>query len=96
MASRHRVDAGAGAGVGRQDQAALAHRARFREHGVEIDADERRKIDLVDDQQIATQHARPALARNIVAAGDIDDENPPIDQIEREGRGEIVAAGIRT
>ena len=63
-------------------------------HGVEIDADERRKIDLVDDQQVAAQHARPALARNIVAACDIDDENPPIDQIERERRGEIVAAGF--
>ena len=68
--------------------------ACFRQHGVEIDAHERRQVDLVDDQQIAAQHARSALARNIIAAGDVDHEDPPIDQIEREGGREIVAAGF--
>ena len=94
IASATAFDAGAGTGIGRQNRPTLAHRARFLKHGVEIDADKRRKIDLVDHQKVAAQHARSALARNVVAAGDIDDENPPIDQIEREGRGEIVAAGF--
>jgi hypothetical protein len=51
-----------------------------------------REISLVDDQQIAAQDAGAAFARNIVAARDVDDEDPPVNQIEREGRGEIVAA----
>ena len=72
----------------------FAHGSRFGQHRVEIDADERRQVGLVDDQQVAAQHARPALARNVVAAGNVDHEHPPIDQIEREGRRKIVAAGF--
>ena len=34
----------------------------------------RREIDLVDDQEITAQQTRPALARNVIAAGDIDDD----------------------
>ena len=62
--------------------------------GVELDADIRRQIDLVDDEQIAPQQSRSLLARNVVAARDVDHEDPPIDQIERKGRCEIVAAGL--
>ena len=37
---------------------------------------------------------RPALARDVVAAGHVDDEQPVVDQVEREGRGEVVAAAL--
>ena len=37
---------------------------------------------------------RPRFARNIVAAGRIDDEQPIVDELERKGRGEIVAAAF--
>ncbi len=59
-----------------------------------FDADEGRKIGLVDHQEIGLEDAEPAFARDIVAAGRIDDEQPIVDELEREGRGEIVAAGL--
>ena len=36
--------------------------------------------------------AEPALAWNVVASRRVDDEHPVVDEFEREGRGEIVAA----
>ena len=63
-------------------------------HQIDVRPDEGRKVGLVDHQQIGPQDAEPALARNIVAAGRIDDEQPIVDELEREGRGEIVAAGL--
>jgi len=64
------------------------------QHRRQIDSDIRRKIDLVDDEQVAAQQPRSPLARNVVATGDVDDEDPPVDQIQREGRSQIVAAGL--
>ena len=63
-------------------------------HQIDIRPDEGRKIGLVDHQQIGSENAEPAFARNIVAAGRIDDEQPIVDELERKGRGEIVAAGL--
>src|SRR5689334_13607446 len=89
-----RLHASAGLQVGSNHRLAAAHLPCVGEHAIEIDADMRREIDLVDDQEITAQQTRPALARNVIAAGDIDDEDPPVDEIEREGRSEIVATGF--
>jgi hypothetical protein len=54
----------------------------------------RGEIDLVDDQEIAAKQARPPLARDIVAARDVNHKDPPIDKVERKSRGQVVAAGF--
>src|SRR5215468_2323335 len=66
------VDALASAAVGQQDRPSVTHRARLPHHAVEIDPHMGGEIDLVDDQEIAEQHARSALARDVVAARDVD------------------------
>ena len=58
--------------TGGQNRSPSANGSRFRQHRTQVDAYERRQIRLVNDQQIAAQDARPALARNIVAAGNVD------------------------
>ena len=63
-------------------------------HALQIDSHVRREIDLVD-RPAGRTGARPApLARNVVAAGDVDHEQPIVDQVERKSRGEIVAAAF--
>ena len=52
------------------------------------------QIDLVDDQQVALDDAGAALARDVVSAGHVDHEHPVVDQIQREGRCEVVAAAL--
>src|SRR5882757_487932 len=79
--------------VGGYHGPAGAHAFGFGQHPFKVDTDIGGQIDLVDDQEIAPQQARPLLARNIVASGDVDHEHPPIDEIERKSRSEIVAAG---
>ena len=44
------VGAVTGAGIGRQNRPAVAHRTRFSQHRLEIDADEWRQVNLVDHQ----------------------------------------------
>ena len=53
-----------------------------------------RKIQLVDDQKIGLQDARPTFAWNIVALPHINHEHPPIDQVKREGRGKVIPAAF--
>ena len=54
----------------------------------------RREIDLVDDEQVGTGDARPALRRDLVAGRDVDDVDRHVGELRREGRGEVVAAGF--
>src|SRR5207237_7143215 len=61
-------------------------------HDGQIRANVGRKIDLVDDQQIASGHTRAAFARHLVAAGDVDDIDADIDELRAERRREVVAA----
>ena len=89
-----RCDADTGAGLSCDRGAAIAYRVSLRQHAVEIDTDMRGEVDLVHDEQIAADHAGTFLARDVAAARDVDDEDPPVDEIEREGRGEVVAAGL--
>ena len=61
-------------------------------HDVEIDVHIGRKVALVDDEEVRTRDARPALARNFLALADRDDIEREIGKVGREGRGKIVAA----
>src|SRR5579883_2648157 len=80
--------------IGKEKGAFAAHLARVPVHHLEARADQRREIDLVDDQQIRARDARPALARDLVAGGDVDDVEGDIRELRAEGRREIVAAGF--
>ena len=52
---------------------AAAHALGVALHDLEDGADVRREVDLVDHQQVGAGDAGPALARDLVAAGDVDD-----------------------
>src|SRR3954467_7359888 len=54
------------------DRAGASHPPSVGLHYRKICADERRKIGLVDHQEIRQRDARPALARHLVPAGDVD------------------------
>ena len=54
----------------------------------------RREINFVDDQQIGARDARPALARDLLALGDIDNIDGEIGEFRTEGRGKVVAAAF--
>ena len=56
--------------------------------------DERREIRLVDDEQIGLRDARPAFARNLVAARHVDHVNRVIGEVAAELRGKVIAAAL--
>ena len=66
----HRANALARATVGAQDRSVTTNPRRLDEHPFQIDTDMRGQIDLVDDQEIALDHAGSALARDVIAAGE--------------------------
>src|SRR5580698_2159658 len=78
------LDPDTGSRIGRDDRAAGANPPGLSQHRLQLNSHIGRQIDLVHDKQIAPQDSRSLLAWNIVAAGDVDDKDPPIDQIERE------------
>src|ERR1700733_10622258 len=88
------LDSDAGSRIGGDDGPIGANPSGLRQHRLKLHSDIRRQIDLVDDKQIAAQQPRSPLARNIVAARDVDHKDPPIDQIKREGRREVVTARL--
>ena len=53
--------------IGEDEGPLAAHLARVAVHHLEVGADQRREIDLVDDQQVGAGDAGPALARDLVA-----------------------------
>src|SRR5216683_6367143 len=71
--ARDRVDAASGSEVGEHERAGAAHAFGIALHDFERGADVRRKIDLVDDQEIRAGDAGAALGGNLVAGGDVDD-----------------------
>ena len=63
-------------------------------HDTEIGADERGEVRLVDHEEIGGGDAGPALARDLVAAGDVEDEDLTVDESTAEDRREVVAAAL--
>src|SRR5258706_10114601 len=68
----HLIEAVTGLEIGELEGAFAAHLLRVVGHDLERGADHRRQVDLVDDEEIGLRDARPALARDLVARGDVD------------------------
>lgn len=75
-------------------RAALAHPRCIALHHAQIGTHRLRKIDLVDDQQIAARDSRAPFARHLVTAGHVDDVDDEVGEFARIIRGEIIAAGL--
>ena len=71
-----------------------AHPSAISIHNVEIRADMRRQIDLIDHEQIGTSNSRPALARNLITGCHIDHVNDCVREFRTECRSQIVAAAL--
>src|SRR5690606_3052981 len=90
-------DGGGGGVLGEGDEgggASGAHLGGVTVHDVEVGADQRGQVGLVDHQQVGEGDAGAALAGHLVAARDVDDEDLHVDQAGGEGGGEVVAAGL--
>src|SRR5258705_1269634 len=88
----NRSNSGAGTRIGRNHRPSLANPNGVGMHLLKIDANIGSEIDLIDDEQVASQKAWPSLPRDVITTGNINHEYPPVDEIKRKGRGEIVAA----
>ena len=78
----------------RGDRQAVAALGGLADHAVDVGADERREVGLVDRQQVGAGDAGAALARDVVAGGDVDHEDLHVGQRGREDRGQVVAAAL--
>ena len=63
-------------------------------HDAEIGVHQVRDVDLVDHEQVRAGHAGTALARHLVAAGDVEHEQLHVDEALGEREGEVVAAAL--
>src|SRR6516225_6457434 len=86
------VESFTGLQVGEEKGPRAAHALRVTPHDLEVGADQRRQIDLVDDQKVRSGDAGSALARDLVAGRDIDHVDRQIGELGREGGGKVVAA----
>src|SRR5918994_6524456 len=92
--ARYRLDALARTQVREHEGSGAPHSRGILLHDGKARADMRREVDLVDDEEIGAGDARPALARDLLAARYVDDVDREIGELRREGGGEIVAAGF--
>jgi hypothetical protein len=69
----HGIDAIAAAQIGEDKRALAAHAFGIGGHHIQIGADVRGQIGLVDNQQIGAGDAGAAFAGDFFTAGDIDD-----------------------
>src|ERR1700722_608495 len=88
------IDTFPGFQIGEDKTPFAAHAFSVAVHHLEARADQRRQIDLVDDQQVGSGNPRAALARDFIAGGDVDHINRQIGELGRKCRGEIVAARL--
>ena len=97
-ASRPRTQSATGRDVGAQRDRGHRQRAaalgRLAHHPLDVGADVGREVGLVDRQQVGAGDAGAALARDVVAGGDVDDEDLHVGQRGREDRGQVVAAAL--
>src|SRR5258708_19222478 len=73
----NRRDALPCAGIGHDDRLAGTDRAGLIPHGIKAAANIGRKADLIDDQQVPSQHAGPTLPRDVAPAPTPESKNPP-------------------
>ena len=87
----HLRNALARAHVGEDEGPLAAHPLGVALHDAQIGADQRRKIDLVDHQQIGAGDAGASFPRDLVAGGDVDDVDREVGEFGAEGGGQVVA-----
>src|SRR4051812_12861132 len=92
--ARHRLDALARAQIREHERPPAPHPPGVLLHDGEARADMRREVDLVDDEKVGAGDPGTALARDLLAAGDVDDVDRQVGELGREGRGEVIAAGL--
>ena len=80
--------------LGEHERPGAAHAAGIARHHVEVGADERRQVGLVDDEQVGLRDSRAALARNLVAARHVDHVDREVGELAAELRREVVAAAF--
>src|SRR5262249_5764325 len=78
--------------IGEEKRPLAAHLPGVAVHDFEAGPHQRSQIDLVDDEQIRAGDPGAALARDLVAGGDVDDVDGDVGELGAEGRGEVVAA----
>ena len=88
------VEPFAGEAVGEDERPLAAHRPRVALHHLQVGADVRREVGLVDDQEVGARDAGPALAWDLVALSDVDDEDEVVGERATEGERQVVAAGL--
>ena len=89
-----RVDSHAVPALGEDGRPVSPHSRGVALHDAEVGAHVGREIGLVDDEEVALRDSRTALARHLVAPGDVDDVNRVIDELATELGGEVVAAAL--
>ena len=72
----------------------VAAAARLGEHPLDVGADVRREVGLVDDEQVGAGDAGAALARDVVAGRDVDHERLHVGERGAEDRRQVVAAAL--
>src|SRR5947199_134440 len=90
----HRIDALTRFEVREHDGAPAALLAGVALHDGEVGADVGREVDLVDDEQLRARDARPALARDFLALGNVDHVEGRVHELGAEGRGQVIAAAL--
>ena len=90
----HGFEPDAGTAIGEEPRRAAADRPRIGVHPGQIGPDVRREVRLVDHEQVAQDEARSPLARDLVAAGDVDDVQAVVDELGAERQGQVVAAAL--
>ncbi len=88
------VEALIGLEIAEHERPLAAHFFGIAVHDFERCAEHGREIDFVDYQQIGFGDAGPALARDLVAGGDVDHVEREIGEFGAECRGEVVAAAL--
>ena len=70
------------------------HRPRVAVHHAEVRPDRRRKVGLVNHQQVGLGDAGASLAGDFIPAGNVNDVNGVIGQFAAEVGGQVVPAGF--
>lgn len=79
---------------GEDEGAIAAHLCAVALHDREVGSDRFGQVGLVDDQEVGLGDSRAALARDLVASGDVDHVDRIVGEFPAEMGGEVVAAGF--
>ena len=90
----HRIQPLPSQQIGEDERPVAAHLAGVAVHHVEVGADMRGEVDLVDEQQVGARDAGAAFAGDFVTGSDVDDVDGEVGQLRAEGGRQVVAAAL--